>query len=165
VTFRDIQDSRDRDESDSDNEPNNDEVDTVTSKGAVTGCAIYGGNITRYRARTIQQNRRCIVPEDLEESEDEDPTKCNVCCKIFMLEMYLKEHICKGFIASQHLMQFALYYAHERVDQHHIDVVMVSDYESALKMLEDALQSYPQISTFEPGWVITPKHGHMYGQR
>jgi hypothetical protein len=78
VTFGDIQDSRDCDESDSDNEPNKDEVDTVTSKGAVTGCAIYGGNITRYRARTIQQKRRHIAPEDLEESHDEDPTKCNV---------------------------------------------------------------------------------------
>jgi hypothetical protein len=79
--------------------------------------------------------------------------------------MYLKQHVCKGFIASQHLMQFALSYAHERVDQHHIDVVMASDSESTLKKLEDALQSYPHISTFEPGWTITPKHGHIYGQR
>jgi hypothetical protein len=133
VTFGYIQDSRDRDESDSDNEPNNDDVDTVTSKGAVTGCAIYGGNITRYRAHTNQQKRRRIAPDDLEESDDEDQTKCNVCCKIFRLEMYLKQHICKGFIASQHLMQFALSYTHERVDRHHIDVVMASDSESTLK--------------------------------
>jgi hypothetical protein len=62
-------------------------------------------------------------------------------------------------------MQLALSYAHERVDQHHMDVVMASDSESTLKKLEDALQSYLQISTFEPGWAITPKHGHMYGQR
>jgi hypothetical protein len=122
TTCREIQYICDRDGSESDNEPNNDEVDTVTAKGAVTGGAIYGRNITKYRARNIQQKRRRIALEDLEESDEEDPKKCYICCKKFRLEMYLNQHVCKGFLASQDLVQFALSCAHQRSSIHHPDV-------------------------------------------
>ena len=156
------------DDDGSDNANNNevfdeDELDEsremiCTARGEATGCIIYGGQLPRRRRRIS----RSMCLQDIE-SEDEDELQCQTCNQKFTYASSKARHVCKGIIGRRPLLQFALAYAFDTMDQHDIDIVNASEE----RIESRVFGSLPYIDTevFEAGWASTPPHGRMYGRK
>jgi hypothetical protein len=132
---------------------------TVTARGIVTGCRIFGGQIQKQRIRT---NRILRAPDDIE-TDDEDPLQCSTCQKRFSHETNLKQHCCIGITGKRDLVHYAMSYAHERIDQHDCEIINMRDQGS--ESLVDRVPTTIPGMHFHAGWAQTPGHGRMYGTK
>ena len=102
----------------------NDTVDDldVTYTGIITGCLIYGGQISR---RKIRHNKTSVAAPDDIETDYEDPLQCQTCKKRFTHPFNFTSHVCKGLNGKRDLLHYALKYAHQQLDQPQFSIMQI----------------------------------------
>ena len=146
-------------------EPDSDEEDAqigdmqVTGKGIVTGCLVYGGQLATTRIRTFR------APENIE-TEDEDELQCQICKKRFSHVTNLRLHVCMGAVGRRDLVHYGLSYAYERIDQHEIDIVIMSaSVDENMGVFADIQTTGSSAVDFGAKWACSRGHGRMYGRK
>ena len=66
------------------------------------------------------------APENIE-TEDKDELQCQICKNRFSHATNLRLHVCTGAVGRKDLVHYGLSYAYKRIDQHEIDIVIMSE--------------------------------------
>lgn len=94
---------------------------------------------------------------------DEDELQCYICKRYFTHTTNKKSHICKGASVKFPLLQYALHYTHEMIDQVELGIIPMYNESTAL-FGNDILATEVQ-HDFKRGRALTPPYGRMYGRK